>query len=74
MSAIETPNPEAAMDFHSLVAANLTRTSRPTRMDAAAEQRYYRDHGAGPRLRLGSLVPIATVVGLILLVTYIAPA
>jgi len=41
------------MDFHSLVATNLPRKGRPRRMDAAAEERYYRDHDTSPRLWLG---------------------
>ena len=58
------------MDFTSLVAANLTRNSR-VRMDATAEERYYRP-SALPRPRLGTLVSLATAAGVFLLLTGIA--
>jgi hypothetical protein len=54
------------MDFHGLVATNLPRTGRPTRMDAEAEERYYRDHGKRLRPKLGPLAYVTTA-GLILL-------
>jgi hypothetical protein len=58
------------MDFTSLVAANLTRKSR-SRMDAAAEERYYRTR-ALPRPRLATLVSLAAAAGVFLLLTGIA--
>ena len=58
------------MDFTSLVAANLTRNSR-SRMDAAAEETYYRA-GALPRPRLGTLVSPASIAGVFLLLTGMA--
>ena len=57
---------EVTMDFPSLVAANLATGRRPERMDARAEDQYYRSQiSLPPRLRL--LVPIATSAGLFLL-------
>ena len=54
----------------SLVAANLTRNSR-SRMDAAAEERYYRTSTL-PRPRLGTLVSLASAAGVFLLLTGVA--
>ena len=54
----------------SLVATNLTRNSR-SRMDAAAEERYYRT-SALPQPRLGTLVSLATAAGVFLILTGIA--
>ena len=62
------------MDIHSLVAANLPLNRRPTPMDAAAEELYFRGHDARPLPKLGVLVPIATALGVILLVAGIAQA
>jgi hypothetical protein len=62
------------MDLSSLVAANLARKSR-CRMDAAAEETYYRA-GALPlaRPRLRTLISLAGAAGLFLLLTGIAQA
>ena len=58
------------MDLTSLIAANLTRNSR-SKMDAAAEERYYRT-SAPPRPQFGTLVSLATAAGVFLLLTGIA--
>ena len=60
------------MDFTSVVAANLARKGR-SRMDAAAEETYYRA-GALPLPRLRTLVSLAGVAGVFLLLTGIAQA
>jgi hypothetical protein len=58
------------MNFHSLVATNLPRNSRPTRMDADAEERYYRRYETSRRLWLGPAAAfVAAAAGLILLVS-----
>jgi hypothetical protein len=54
------------MDLQSLVGAHLHRDRRPAKMDADAEERYYRDQVGVPRPRLGRLVYVAAA-GLILL-------
>ena len=59
------------MDFQSLVATNLSRNSRPKGMSTAAEEHYYRAGGL-PRLRVRALVSLASVAGVILLLTGIA--
>jgi hypothetical protein len=60
------------MDFHSLVATNLPPKRQPMKMDAEAEERYYRDHDTSLRLWLGPLVYFATAAGLVVLLTSIA--
>ncbi|MEQ1954445.1 hypothetical protein [Mesorhizobium sp. CN2-181] len=55
------------MDLQNLVAAHLSNRFRPVKMDAAAEDRYFRDQAmlSHPRfLRL--LLPITAVAGIIL--------
>ena len=59
------------MDITSLVAANLP-TTRPSRKDARAEERYWRDQTALPRPSLRLLGPLATTAGVILLLVGIA--
>jgi len=58
------------MDIHSLVAANLSRATCH-KMDAAEEDRYYRARTL-PRLRLGALLPLASVAAAILLLVGVA--
>jgi hypothetical protein len=56
------------MDFPTLVAANVAVRRRPEKMDARAEDRYYRGQIGLPRPRLLPLVPAAaTAAGLLLL-------
>jgi|SwirhirootsSR2_FD_contig_51_6123893_length_1039_multi_3_in_0_out_0_2 hypothetical protein len=62
------------MDFPSLVAANVAVRHRPGRMDAQAEDRYYRGQIGLPRPRLLRLVPAATTTAAgLLLMLLIAP-
>ena len=62
------------MDFPTLVAVNLAANRRPARMDARAEDRYWRDRAALPRPKLRLLAPIAATAGVILLLVGIAQA
>jgi hypothetical protein len=74
MRRMEPPNREATMDFHSLVATHVSARRHRARMDARAEDRYYRDQAGLPRPRLRPLAPIATAAGLILLLIGVAQA
>ena len=55
------------MDRQSLVAAHMLNRRHPTRMGAAAEDRYYKDQITLPRLRLRLLGLIATTASVTLL-------
>ena len=57
------------MNFHSLVATNLPCNSRPARMDADAEERYYRDYETSRHLWLEPVVTFVAAAGLVLLVS-----
>jgi hypothetical protein len=56
------------MNFHNLVVTNLPRNSHPARMDADAEERYYRDYATSRLLWLGQVATFAAAAGLVLLV------
>lgn len=61
------------MDIYSLVAANIRPKADPARMDAKAEDRYYSDQIALPRLSPGLLGSIVVTSCAILILMGIAP-
>jgi hypothetical protein len=65
---------EAVMDYHSLVAAHLRCRRLPRRMNATAEDRYWRAQMDRPRRRLPLRASIAVTGGAILLLIGMAPA
>ncbi|RUM25215.1 hypothetical protein EFQ99_10600 [Rhizobium vallis] len=63
------------MDIQSLIAAHMSNRRRPTRMNAAAEDRYYRNQIIlPPRLGLRLVGLITTTAGLTLLLAGVIKA